>query len=198
LPTRKLRIQTLPSDHVEKSLGRGARSAIEEACAALGEVERAVLTPRLRFDPLATVGLETARLAGGTIDPFDLLLAGKRLPPAERLREFHRRLGHLRPRLQTLFCDGDLAPALQPVSSWAVRDRRTAPELFAWIDETAGGGLVTTAGALSVTRPFERSDALGTRARTPPSLFLQPEIVARFYRSLMAPSRSKSAYPQPR
>ena len=101
---------------------------------------------------------------------------GKRLPRAERLREFNRRLGPLSPRLNAFFCDGGLALALQPVPGWTVKDPRTAPELFACIAQAPPGAHLTTAGSLRVVRAFERADSLEHRALSLLCLFLEPEI----------------------
>jgi len=176
LPARELRIRALSAGEVERQLGAGAWTLIEEACAALEGVERAILTPRLDFDPLATVGLEPGQFAGATVDSFDLILVGQRLPRAERLREFNRRLEPLSPRLNSFFCDGKLALALQPVPGWTVKDPRTAPELFALIAQAPPGALLTTAGAVRVAWPLERADSLEHRALSLLSLFLEPEI----------------------
>jgi predicted nucleotidyltransferase len=176
LPARELQIRALPAGEVERQLGAGAWTLIEEACTALEGVERAILTPRLDFDPLATVGLEPGQFAGATVDSFDLILVGKRLPRAERLREFNRKLRPLSPRLNAFFCDGGLALALQPVPGWTVKDPRTAPELFACIAQAPPGALLTTAGSVRVARPFERADSLEHRALSLLCLFLEPEI----------------------
>jgi hypothetical protein len=175
-PARELHVRGLPAGEVERQLGAGAWTLIEEACAALEGVERAILTPRLEFDPLANVGLDPGQFAGATVDSFDLILVGKRLPRAERLREFNRRLRPLSPRLNSFFCDGRLALALQPVPGWTLKDPRTAPELFASIAQAPPGALLTTAGSVRVARPLERADSLEHRALSLLCLFLEPEI----------------------
>ncbi len=173
---KALRVRAVDEDDIGRLLGSGARRRIEEACAALDGIDRAILMPRLDFHALAAVGLEPGRFAGATVDAFDLIVTGKRLPRAGRLREFNRRLKPLGARVNGHFCDGALALALHPAPGWTVRDPQTAPELFACIAQTAGGSGLATAGTIRVARAYGGAEALEHRARALRGLFREPEV----------------------
>ncbi len=175
LYSRALRIDPLPQGEIERQLGPAALRRIEHACAELPGIGRAVLVPRLSFEPLASIGLDPSRFEGATADSYDLLLEGDRLPAAAALRECNRKLEDLGPRVRAFFCTDRMGLALQPLSGWTVLDAAIAPETFALARSAPAGAPLAVAGGALVSRPFEHAGALGMRARTLLSLFLSRE-----------------------
>lgn len=169
---KKLRILSAPPQPQQSRLCKGALIAIQKACASLDEIEQAVFVPRLSFDPVAAMGMDPAVLAGATIDAFDLVLTGRRLPKAETLRKLNRSLGRFRPVVDPYFCDGKVAVSLWPIRGWPIKDPNSAPEFFACLSSARPlEGNVKIAGPVKVNRPFGRADAFELRAQTLLALF---------------------------
>jgi len=174
---RRFRIYAIPDRELDRRLGAGALDRIQAACAAVDGVERAVIVPRLSFAPLARAGMDPASLAGVTIDAYDLVLAGKRLPPAAQLRKLNDELAGYRPALNLYFCDGELALALRPVEGTTVRNRHNAPELFQAVEEAGTAhGSMTVSGSIEVERFLEQPDAIERRARELLGMFRENDI----------------------
>jgi hypothetical protein len=163
--TRRLRILAALPGARELRLREPTLAAVRETCVELDGIQEAVLVPRLGFQPIAEIGMDPAVLAGATVDAFDLVLVGDKLPLAAVLREFNRSFAPLRPGLEAYFCDGEVAVSLQPVQGWPIKDARNDPEFFACLSSAkpleAG---IRIAGRVEVDRPFGQQDALEHRA----------------------------------
>jgi len=173
---RRLRIAAADAAEFSCRLGREALPEIEAACAELESIERAVIIPRLSFESQAVVGLNPTHYSGATVDAFDLILTGPRIPPAASLRRFNQRLLPYRPVLNAFYSNRNLAVALHPVEGWTVKDPLSAPEIFAVRSTQPLGSQLELAGALEVDRLFEREDSLARRAQSLAALFAEPDV----------------------
>jgi hypothetical protein len=170
--TRRLRIlSALPGARAVR-LRESTLAAARETCAGLDGIEEAVLVPRLGFQPIAEIGMDPAALAGATVDAFDLVLMGDKLPPVAVLREFNRSFAALRPGLEPYFCDGEVAVALQPVRGRPIKDPRRDPEFFACLSSAKPlDGGIRVADGVEVERAFGQQDTLEHRAASLLALF---------------------------
>ncbi len=176
---RVLRLQPLPPAVFPLPGFAAALATVRKACANLKEMEWAVLLPRLRFDPVAELGMDLEALAGATMDSLDLVLIGRRLPPAEKLCRFNSILHPLQPLVNPFFCDleAGVAVALRPLPGRVVKTPAWDPEFFACLSSTQPlDHNLEVAAALEVVRPFPRADSLDQRARTLLALFHQREV----------------------
>jgi predicted nucleotidyltransferase len=174
---RVLRLQPLPPEVFPLPGFEAALDAVKKACAAVEEVERAVLVPRLSFDSVAELGMDLEGLAGATLDALDLVLIGRRLPPAEKLRRFNSVLDPWQPLVNPYFCDLKAALALRPLPGRTVKTPAWDPEFFACLSSAKPlNHNLEVAKATEVRRPFPRADALEQRARTLLALFHQREV----------------------
>ena len=174
---RVLRLQPLPPEVFPIPGFEAALAEVKKACAALEEVERAVLVPRLSFDPVAEMGMDLEGLAGATVDALDLVLIGRRLPPAEKLRRFNSVLAPWQPLVSPYFCDLEAAVALRPIPGRTVKTPAWDPEFFACLSSTKPlEHNLEIAAAVEVQRPFPQAAALEQRARTLLALFHQREV----------------------
>ncbi len=118
---RVLRLQALPPEVLPTPRCEAALATINKACATLEGIERAVLVPRLSFDAVAELGMDLEGLAGATMDALDLVVIGRELPPAARLRRFNAVLDPLQPLVNPFFCDLKAAVALRPLPGRTVK-----------------------------------------------------------------------------
>ncbi len=145
---------------------------IEQVVDHLESRQRAILVPRLNLVPLAQLGMDVSQLAGATMDAFDLVLLGERLPPMRTLRAFIERLSVLRPAVDVYFCDGRLALALQTVQGWPIRTPNQEPEFFALLSSPQPStNRLELADTVELQRPFAHADALQQRAKSWLALF---------------------------
>jgi len=145
---------------------------IEQVADSLDSSQRAILVPRLNLTPLAQLGMDVAQLAGATMDAFDLVLLGERLPAMQTLRAVTECLSVLRPAVDVYFCDGHLALALQTVQGWPIRASNQEPEFFALLSSSQPLiGRLEVAGSAELQRPFAHADALLQRAKSWLALF---------------------------
>jgi iron-sulfur cluster repair protein YtfE (RIC family) len=173
---RWLRIPALSLESLKIFLPGDALGKIHKAVAALAEVQRAVFVPRLSFDAVAVAGMDLPALAGATIDAFDLVLIGPRLPAVDKLRRFNAALDCYRPMVNPFFGDTELAVALRPTQGWTIKAPDQDPEFFACLRSAKPlDGRLEISGAVEVERPFLLVDHLEERARTLLALFRQPE-----------------------
>jgi predicted nucleotidyltransferase len=174
---RVLRLQALPPEVLPLPRFEAALATIKKACAALEDMERAVLVPRLSFDSVAELGMDLEGLAGATMDALDLVVIGRELPPAASLRRFNSVLDPLQPLMNPFFCDLTAAVALRPLPGRTVKTAAWDPEFFACLSSTKPlDQNLEVAAAVEVQRPFPRADALEQRARTLLALFHQREV----------------------
>ena len=174
---RVLRLQALPPEVLPIPRCEEALATINKACATLEGMERAVLVPRLSFDAVAELGMDLEGLAGATMDALDLVVIGRELPPADRLRRFNAALDPLQPLVNPFFCDLTAAVALRPVPGRTVRTPAWDPEFFACLSSTQPlDQNLEVAAAVEVERSFPRADALEQRGRTLLALFHQREV----------------------
>jgi predicted nucleotidyltransferase len=174
---RKLRIQPLSPGAFHPFQFEQAVDRIKHVCAAVEDVERVVLMPRLNFDPLAELGMDLGELAGATVDALDLVLIGRRLPPVDKLRILNSALDPLRPWVNGFYCDMRVAVSLRPIQGCTVRVPGWTPEFFACLSAArALDGVFELAEAVEVDRPFTPVDSLDRRARTLLALFQQPDV----------------------
>jgi hypothetical protein len=176
-PQHIMKLLQLSSEEAELLLGEGALAEIEEACAILGEVERAILIPRLNFASLASLGLDPDMFEGATVDALDLVLVGERLPPVEELRRFNQAVDRFSPIVNPFFCDGRVGVTLRPIEGESIKDASGSPEFFELLKSTkALHGCLEIGCSVDVPRSFERDDSLENRARTFLALFGKPEV----------------------
>ena len=174
---RKLRIQPLSAGAFHPFQFEQAIDKIKHVCAAVEDVERVVLMPRLNFDPLMELGMDLGELAGATVDALDLVLIGRRLPPVDKLRMLNSALDPLRPWVNGFYCDMAVAVSLRPIQGCTVRVPDWTPEFFACLSSArAMDGVLELAEAVEVDRPFTRVDSLDRRARTLLAYFQQPDV----------------------
>jgi hypothetical protein len=174
---RKLRVLPAQPEALKMLFGESAIKEIHEACAALDRIERAVLLPRLSFDPMAMLEMEPAAFAGATIDAFDLVLVGQRLPQTERLLQFNRAMNRFRPTVNTFFSNGEVALSLLPIRGRTVKDPKSVPEFFACLSSTSPlEGILEIGEAVEVDRAFEQPDSIEHRAQTLLALFGEAEV----------------------
>jgi predicted nucleotidyltransferase len=169
---RPLRIGAPQVGETGVYLRQESLALIEQVADSLDSTQRAILVPRLNLTPLAQLGMDVSQLAGATMDAFDLVLVGERLPAMQTLRAFTEHLSVLRPALDVYFCDGQLALALQTVQGWPIRTPNQEPEFFALLSSPQPlRGRVEIAGSVELQRPFAHADALLQRAKSWLALF---------------------------
>jgi predicted nucleotidyltransferase len=174
---RKVRIQPLLPEAFHPFSFEKALSEIVRACTAVEEVERAVLMPRLNFDPLGRLGMDLGELAGATVDALDLVLIGRRLPPLDKLRTLTAALDRLQPWVNGFFCDRAVAVSLRPIQGCTVKIPDWTPEFFASLSSARPmEGVLELASIVEVDRPLRGVDSLDRRAHTLLALFEEPEI----------------------
>lgn len=184
---RRLRIPPVDPEALTKFLPDGAVQEIQKACKSLPEVEGAVFVPRLSFEAVAVTGMDLTALAGATMDSYDLVLMGPRLPSIEKLRQFNLALERFRPTVNLFFGDLEVALALRPMQGRTIKTAGHDPEFFAGLASAKPWeGILELGGAVEVDRPFTRSDSLEHRGRSLLALFRQPEVFRMPTRSFFA------------
>jgi hypothetical protein len=174
---KKLRILSAPPKARGSRLFEASLTAIQKTFASLDGIEQAVFVPRLSFEPVAEIGMDPTVLAGATIDAYDLVLVGGRLPPVEMLRDFNQSFARFTPGLEPYFCDGELAVSLQPVRGWPIKDYNNAPEFFVCLSSASPlEGKLKIAECVEVNRPFGREDVFDHRAKSLLALFKNGDV----------------------
>lgn len=163
--SKRLKILSVASDIRDWELTAKQIQSIGEFCQNLEWIERAVVVPRLNFEPMAEIGLNPEVLAGATVDACDLILTGTELPSSEKLRDFNRWMEQFKPWIHSYFCNNEIAVSLQTVPGCPIKDPQTHPEFFA---ELAGAkpveGKLEFADGIEVTLFSEHQDVFDRRA----------------------------------
>ncbi len=179
LPPEPAALQALP--------GGPALRTMSEGVEALDGIDRAVLVPRLRLHSVGALGLDPREFAGATVDAFDLVLVGRRLPPAAGLRALNRSLAPLWPAVCPYFCDGRVAVALRPVQDGGVRDPARDPAFFACLATGRSlEGKLEASSRADVRVPVDSDDALRERALSLLGLFAERDVYRMSPRSFLA------------
>jgi hypothetical protein len=174
---RKLRILPLSPEAFHPFQFQERIEELSRVCDTVKEIERAVLIPRLNFDPLAELGMNLEELSGATVDALDLVLIGRCLPSVDKLRMLNSALVRFHPWVNGFFCDMTVAVSLRPIQGSTVKFPGWTPEFFAGLDSARLlDGVLALAGAFDVNRPFTRADSLDRRAGTLLALFQQPDV----------------------
>jgi hypothetical protein len=173
----RLKILPVASAIMDWELLAAQIRSIREFCQDHEWIERAVVVPRLNFEPMAEIGLNPELLAGATVDAYDLVLMGMELPSARMLRDFNRWMERFRPWIHPYFCNNEIAVSLQTVPGCPVKDPQTHPEFFA---ELAGAkaveGKLEIAESVEIDILSEHPDVFGRRASFLLSCFQNRDI----------------------
>ncbi len=184
---RTLRIAATKRKDVEAVCGNAVWSELEKIRSSLDGIERMVLVPRLSFMSLASIGMVPEMLAGATVDAYDLILLGRRMPKARILRQFNEALEPLYPTVSPFFCDGELAVSLRPIEGDTVRYPRSSPEFFACLSSTKqANSFLELNDSTTAQRLFDREDALERRAESLRSLLGKADVYRLPVRSFFA------------